>query len=53
MLYDGWNKAYWASYPKNIGVGPWKVIMQDDGNLVCYDVNSKPILAGRPRTAEG
>ena len=29
----------WHSTPNKIGVGPYKLYMQDDGNLVIYDKN--------------
>src|SRR5690606_34699025 len=36
------SNAFWASQTGGIGNGPFRLIMQNDGNLVVYDKNYKP-----------
>lgn len=37
VIYDGANRALWASGTSNKGTPPHTVTMQNDGNFVLYD----------------
>ena len=36
-MYGPTGKAYWVSGTNGKGVGPYRLVMQTDGNLVLYD----------------
>jgi len=40
VLYDGSHTAIWASNTYQKGRPPYRLIMQDDRNLVIYDANN-------------
>ncbi|PNH10548.1 Mannose-specific lectin [Tetrabaena socialis] len=41
VLYDADGKEYWSTQSAHGGVGPFKLILQRDRNLVLYDRNNK------------
>ena len=51
MQYDGNvcvnyisdNKPFWCTDSYGRGIGPWYLVMQNDGNLVEYDSNDNPV----------